>query len=154
MQTVTYIEMASNSFTGSTSNPSFSFQGGRPCNSLAWNNLSTEFLAAGFEKNRNDSAILIFDTGRSLPPASSDFIQTAPTSGSIFKTPAKDSGSTTTSSSSPSEYIRASIEIGLGETCHSLAWFKDHHDTIVAGMNSKNLKVFDVRCCDGSSAAR
>ena len=53
----------------------FLLQGGRPCNSLAWNNLSTEFLAAGFEKNRTDSAILIFDTGRSLPPSTSDFIQ-------------------------------------------------------------------------------
>jgi len=44
------------------------FQGGRPCNSLAWNNITTDFIAAGFEKNRSDSAILIFDNGRSLPP--------------------------------------------------------------------------------------
>jgi hypothetical protein len=121
---------------------------------LAWNIASTEFLAAGFEKNRNDCAILIFDTGRTLPPASAEFIPAVvPTSGSIFKTPSKDP-SPSPSAAPPSEYIRASIEIGLGETCHSLAWFKDHPDTIVAGMNSKNLKVFDVRCCDGSSSTR
>jgi len=70
-------------------------------------------LAAGFEKNRNDSAILIFDTGRTLPPASAaEFLSAAvPASNpsSIFnKTPSKDP---ILQSTPPAEYIRASIEV-------------------------------------------
>ena len=43
------------------------------------------------------------------------------------------------------DFIRASIELGLGETCHSLAWFHKNPETLVAGMNQKNLKIFDMR---------
>ena len=36
-------------------------------------------------------------------------------------------------------------ELAAGETCHSLAWWRNTPSTIVAGMNSKSLKIFDIR---------
>ena len=37
------------------------------------------------------------------------------------------------------------LELATGETCHSLAWWRDRPTTIVAGMNGKSLKIFDIR---------
>ena len=43
------------------------------------------------------------------------------------------------------DLIGASIEIGMGETCNSLAWLHKSPETLVAGMNLKNLRIFDIR---------
>lgn len=37
------------------------------------------------------------------------------------------------------------VELATGETCHSLAWWRNKPTTIVAGMNGKSLKIFDIR---------
>ena len=33
----------------------------------------------------------------------------------------------------------------MGETCNSLAWLHKSPETLVAGMNLKNLRIFDIR---------
>lgn len=111
---------------------------GRPVNDLSWNHIAPDLLAAGYEKNRNDHCLLIFDTSRTLAPPA--------------ELPVPAGSAPKLSSKGGKDFLRATVEIGLGETCHSLSWFKDHPDTVVAGMNLKNLKIFDVRACESSSS--
>ena len=105
---------------------------GRSCNDLAWNPVKTNYLAAAYDKNRSDHSILIFDTN--LTPA--------------------EKSSSSSSRKPANNYIGPSVEIGLGEACHSLAWFHSNPDTLVAGMNLKNLKIFDLRLSDASGSPR
>ena len=48
--------------SGGTAIKEFGPKTGRACNDLAWNPKFTNYIAAGYEKNRSDSCILIFDT--------------------------------------------------------------------------------------------
>ena len=60
------------------SNLEFGPKTGRACNDLAWNPKYTNYLAAAYEKNRNDSSILIFDT--SLKTSANVVVDSASTS--------------------------------------------------------------------------
>ena len=70
-------------YTIYTQRPVFSYlefgpKTGRACNDLAWNPKYTNYLAAAYEKNRNDSSILIFDT--SLKTSTNVVVDSASTS--------------------------------------------------------------------------
>ena len=101
---------------------------GRACNDLAWNPKITNYLAAAYEKNRSDNCIMIFDTSMS-PPSQSE--STSTMSKMVNK--------------SSKDLIKPICELGMGETCNSLAWFHKNPDTLVAGMNLKNLRIYDLR---------
>jgi len=118
-------------YAGGAAIKEFGPKSGRACNDLAWNPKFTNYLAAAYDKSRNDHSILIFDTA--LAPPS----QTEASSSAVAKIVSKTSTS--------KDFIRASIEVGLGEQCHSLAWFHKNPETLIAGMNMKNLKIFDMR---------
>lgn len=128
---------------------------GRVCHGMAWNLKRPYVLAAGYEKSRNDYAILIFDTSRTsypplLPAVTGNPGNTAsPNLASLAAATASATLSSVgfTKNSSGEDFITSVTEIGYGDACHSLAWFRDiQPDVILAGMNSKNLKAFDVRC--------
>ena len=108
---------------------------GRACNDLAWNPKSTHFLAAAYEKNRNDNCVMVFDTSL-LPPSQSE---SASAMSKMVNKSTKD-------------LIRATYELGMGETCNSLAWFHKNPDTLVAGMNLKNLRIYDLRISSRSQS--
>ena len=65
----------------------FGPKSGRACNDLAWNPKFTNYLAAAYDKSRNDHSILIFDT--SLAPPS----QTEASSSAVAKIVSKSSTS-------------------------------------------------------------
>ena len=114
----------------------------RPCNDLAHHRIRPEIFAIGYERSRHDYAILVFDTTRGSAPEGQEN-----NSGRI--SPALSQG-TSLSHQKPSNNVisdsnSAFAEIEYGSTCHSLCWFRDEPDTLVAGINSKFLKVFDIR---------
>ena len=47
----------------------------------------------------------------------------------------------------------AITEIGPGDTCHSISWFREQPDLLIFGINSKNLKVHDLRMSGTAKAA-
>ncbi|KAJ8731079.1 hypothetical protein PYW07_004243 [Mythimna separata] len=99
----------------------------RLCNSVAWSPLETNMLAVAMEKHRSDHCILLWDVYR----------------GSTLSEEAKptDSGS----SSSATEAPRPLAEMGLSETAHCVTWANFSSRTLVASMNLKYIKIFDLR---------
>ena len=88
----------------------------RVCNTLSWNPLEHTNLAAGLEKHRSDFSIIMWDVGQL-----SSFV------------------------SKPVEALKPVFEQGLSEVTHSLAWFLSQPKVLVAGMNNKHLKIYDLR---------
>ena len=109
----------------------------RPCNDLAHHRIRPEILAVGYEKSRHDFAILVFDTTRGTANEGQDSI-----SGRVSPASSQGPGSTHQKTLQPAS---AFAEIEFGSTCHSLCWFRDEPDTLCAGINTKFLKVFDIR---------
>ena len=109
---------------------------GRACNDLAWNPKITNYLAAAYDKNRSDNCIMIFDSSMS-PPSQSE--STSTMSKMVNK--------------SSKDLIKPICELGMGETCNSLAWFHKNPDTLVAGMNLKNLRIYDLRISSRSGSS-
>ena len=54
-------------YAGGAALKEFGPKTGRACNDLAWNPTFSNYLAAAYEKNRNDHSILVFDTLLSPP---------------------------------------------------------------------------------------
>lgn len=92
----------------------------RPCSSIAWNPVECNLLAAGLEKYRTDYAIIVWDVAKQ-------------SFGNIIHEHPFQTGS------------RAVVELGFSETTNSLQWFGNQPKTLVCGMNSKFLKIFDLR---------
>ena len=74
-------------YAGGAAIKEFGPKSGRACNDLAWNPKFTNYLAAAYDKSRNDNSILIFDT--SLAPPS----QTEASSSAVAKIVSKSSTS-------------------------------------------------------------
>ena len=72
-------------YAGGAAIKEFGPKSGRACNDLAWNPKFTNYLAAAYDKSRNDHSILIFDT--SLAPPS----QTEASSSAVAKIVSKSS---------------------------------------------------------------
>ncbi|XP_035440073.2 GATOR complex protein MIOS [Spodoptera frugiperda] len=105
----------------------------RLCNSVSWSHMENNMLAVAMEKNRSDHCILIWDVYR----------------GSILSEEAKATDAA--SSSSVTEAPRPLAEMGLSETAHCVTWANFSSRTLIASMNLKYIKIFDLR--DMSSKA-
>ncbi|XP_022838047.1 GATOR complex protein MIOS [Spodoptera litura] len=99
----------------------------RLCNSVSWSHMETNMLAVAMEKNRSDHCILIWDVYR----------------GSILSEEAKVTDAA--SSSSVAEAPRPLAEMGLSETAHCVTWANFSNRTLIASMNLKYIKIFDLR---------
>ncbi|KAK3891191.1 hypothetical protein Pcinc_004907 [Petrolisthes cinctipes] len=97
----------------------------RPVSCVGWSSQEPQLLAAGLEKVRTDHSVVVCDVNRPTHPQPySTFDQRNSASGDLLKPLA---------------------EYGLAETTHSLAFSLHTHRTLIAGMNNKHIKVFDLR---------
>ncbi|XP_043215584.1 GATOR complex protein MIOS-A-like isoform X2 [Amphibalanus amphitrite] len=101
----------------------------RQCNAVAWERNGSNLLAVGLDKHRNDSSIFVWDATGAPGQLSSSRLGMEP--------------------------AKPYLEIGNSESTSSLAWFKQPK-VLVAGMNNRTLKVFDlrVRATDRTGLAR
>lgn len=103
----------------------------RSCIYLNWNPVDSHLLAEGLEKYRNDSCINIWN---------------------IHHKPGNELGDRQRYSSSHSESSGAIhtpyVEIGgPSDTTASFCWFKKEPRTFVTGMNTRYLRIYDLRDC-------
>lgn len=89
-----------------------------------WNPVDNNLLATGFEKHRSDHSIQVWD---------------------VMKSPFQPNSYSASGSQGAPDTIRPIIEIGLSDTAHSISWLNQSANTLVAGINSRNLKVIDIR---------
>ncbi|XP_068202400.1 GATOR2 complex protein MIOS-A [Palaemon carinicauda] len=94
----------------------------RPVNSLSWNTQEPQLLAAGLDRGRSEPSVIIWDVTRGSQPSSY---------GSEQKNSSSD--------------VKPMVEFGLNETCQSLAFSMHTSRTLIAGMNNKHIKLFDIR---------
>nr|XP_006821083.1 PREDICTED: WD repeat-containing protein mio-like [Saccoglossus kowalevskii] len=104
----------------------------RTCHTLSWNPIDSNFLAAAFgEKSRYDPSILIWDIN--AKPAVE--LSSTPERTRTFPTNIDSSSSVT----------KPVAEFGASETTMSLAWSYHEQQTLIAGMNNKHLRLYDLR---------
>ncbi|XP_073956943.1 LOW QUALITY PROTEIN: GATOR complex protein mio [Choristoneura fumiferana] len=97
----------------------------RLCNSVAWSHVETNMLGVALEKHRSDHCILVWDVTRGMGTSEESLqTDTAP--------PTQDAS-------------RPIAEMGLSETCHNVAWTNSSNRTLLASMNMKFIKIFDLR---------
>ncbi|XP_034247778.1 GATOR complex protein MIOS-A isoform X2 [Thrips palmi] len=101
----------------------------RQCNTVAWNPTDPNLIAAGLEKHRTDHSVLLWN------------LQRCPLSNGH----STHHHASSSSSSSSMEPLRPSVELGLSETAHSLAWLRGQPKCLMVGLNGKHLKLFDFR---------
>ncbi|RVE52876.1 hypothetical protein evm_002533 [Chilo suppressalis] len=98
----------------------------RLCNSVSWSHVESNLLAVAMEKHRSDHCILIWDVNKgSATPAGY----------------AKNADST----ASQTDNAKPVAEMGLSETAHSVSWSNCSNRTLLASMNLKFIKIFDLR---------
>ncbi|XP_016136994.1 WD repeat-containing protein mio-like [Sinocyclocheilus grahami] len=101
----------------------------RQCNTLAWNPVDSNWLAAGLDKHRADFSVLIWDI-------SSKFSSEAVPAEKVRLSGDVDSGLVVT---------KSLYELGQNDACLSLCWLpRDHQKLLLAGMH-RNLAIFDLR---------
>ncbi|XP_072401443.1 GATOR2 complex protein MIOS isoform X2 [Diabrotica undecimpunctata] len=101
----------------------------RHCNAVLFNPLEHNLLAAGLDKYRSDSSILIWDINK-------------------FNScnDVNHSGRLAVNTMAPAvELVKPVAEFGTSEVTYSLAWFHGTSKVLAAGMNGKHIKVFDLR---------
>ncbi|XP_063825990.1 GATOR2 complex protein MIOS [Ostrinia nubilalis] len=103
-------------------NPRYS----RLCNSVSWSHVETNLLAVAMEKHRSDHCILLWDVNRgSTPPEESKSAEAA-----LVPTP---------------DSAKPLAEMGLSETAHNVSWSNCSNRTLLASVNLKYIKIFDLR---------
>ena len=110
--------------SGGTAIKEFGPKTGRACNDLAWNPKFTNYIAAGYEKNRSDSCILIFDTSLKSNEHA-EAVNTTQAS-STSSNPMSKIVSKPSTTSPAKDLIRASIELGIGESCNRYVYVRWH----------------------------
>ncbi|KAH3795999.1 hypothetical protein DPMN_149563, partial [Dreissena polymorpha] len=100
----------------------------RHCIYLSWNPVHTHFLAEGLDKARNESCIYIWDVN-------------ARTNNDLSVLQDRRYSS----SMAEASVVKPCLEIGAGDMTSSFSWFKKETWTFVAGMNGKQLRVYDLR---------
>ncbi|XP_049873651.1 GATOR complex protein MIOS [Pectinophora gossypiella] len=95
----------------------------RPCNSVSWSQVESNLLASALDKHRSDHCILLWDVNR---------------------TTALDEPAAGTSSQ-PADAAKPLAEMGLSETAHSVTWANCANRMLLASMNLKHIKIFDLR---------
>ncbi|KAG0717097.1 GATOR complex protein MIOS [Chionoecetes opilio] len=96
----------------------------RPVNSLAWSSQEPQLLAAGLDKVRTDHSVVVCDVTRPGQASSYTFDQRNSSSGEVLK---------------------PLMEYGNAETAHSVAFSLHTARTLMAGMNNKQIRLFDLR---------
>ncbi|KAG5872709.1 hypothetical protein JTB14_008803 [Gonioctena quinquepunctata] len=101
----------------------------RHCNAVLFNPIEYNLLAAGLEKYRSDSSILIWDINK--------FNSTSDTN---------NSGRMAVNTMAPAvELLKPVAELGTSEVTYSLSWFYGPNRLLASGMNGKNIKIYDLR---------
>ncbi|CAH1238277.1 MIOS [Branchiostoma lanceolatum] len=106
----------------------------RQCNSLAWHPNESNMLAAGLDKYRSDSSVLVWDINAKYIADSAN----SPDKSRVHR-------DSVGSGEGPSMVSKPLVELGASETALSLAWFTHESKTLLVGMNNKFLKIFDLR---------
>ncbi|XP_068829071.1 GATOR2 complex protein MIOS isoform X2 [Capricornis sumatraensis] len=101
----------------------------RQCNTLAWNPLDSNWLAAGLDKHRADFSVLIWDICSKYTP---DIVPMEKVRLSV--------GETETSLL----VTKPLYELGQNDACLSLCWLPRDQKLLLAGMH-RNLAIFDLR---------
>ncbi|XP_041104867.1 GATOR complex protein MIOS-like [Polyodon spathula] len=102
----------------------------RQCNTLAWNPVDCNWLAAGLDKHRADFSVLIWDISSKFTPEAS--VTTDKIRLSAGDT---DAGLVVT---------KPLYELGQNDACLSLCWLPRDQKLLLAGMH-RNLAIFDLR---------
>ncbi|CAG9786998.1 unnamed protein product [Diatraea saccharalis] len=95
----------------------------RLCNSVSWSREESNLLAVAMEKHRSDHCILIWDVNKGSSPPDE-------TQNSVM---------------AQSDNAKPVAEMGLSETAHSVSWSNRSNRTLLASMNLKFIKIFDLR---------
>lgn len=102
----------------------------RQCNTLAWNPLESNWLAAGLDKHRADFSVLIWDiSSKYIPEVTVPVEKVRLASGDI------ETGLVVT---------KPLYELGQNDACLSLSWLPRDQKLLLAGMH-RNLAIFDLR---------
>nr|XP_023658371.1 GATOR complex protein MIOS [Paramormyrops kingsleyae]XP_023658372.1 GATOR complex protein MIOS [Paramormyrops kingsleyae]XP_023658373.1 GATOR complex protein MIOS [Paramormyrops kingsleyae] len=102
----------------------------RQCNTLAWNPVDSNWLAAGLDKHRADFSVLIWDISSKFTPEAS-----VPAEKIRLSSGDTDSGVVVT---------KPLYELGQNDACLSLCWLPRDQKLLLAGMH-RNLAIFDLR---------
>ncbi|XP_034030196.1 GATOR complex protein MIOS [Thalassophryne amazonica] len=102
----------------------------RQCNTLAWNPVDNNLLAAGLDKHRADFSVLIWDISSKFSPEASAAAEKIRLSSVDL-----DSGTVLT---------KPLYELGQNDACLSLCWLPRDPKLLLAGMH-RNLAIFDLR---------
>ncbi|XP_038624378.1 GATOR complex protein MIOS isoform X3 [Tachyglossus aculeatus] len=103
----------------------------RQCNTLAWNPLDSNWLAAGLDKHRADFSVLVWDVCSPYGP------EAAAAAAAVTEKarPEAEAGPVVT---------KPLYELGQNDACLSLCWLPRDQKMLLAGMH-RNLAVFDLR---------
>ncbi|KAJ8949341.1 hypothetical protein NQ314_008261 [Rhamnusium bicolor] len=102
---------------------------GRQCNAVLFNPNDCHLIAAGLDKYRSDSSVLIWDINKFSGNSDSN-----------------NSGRLAVNTMAPAvELVKPVAEFGTSETTNSLAWFHGTSRLLACGMNMKNIKIYDMR---------
>ncbi|NP_001091443.1 GATOR complex protein MIOS-B [Xenopus laevis] len=102
----------------------------RQCNTLAWNPLDSNWLAAGLDKHRADFSVLIWDISSKYTP------EVAVPTEKVRLAPGD--------SETCSVVTKPLYELGQNDACLSLCWLPRDQKLLLAGMH-RNLAIFDLR---------
>uniref|UniRef100_A0A8D0L612 Meiosis regulator for oocyte development n=1 Tax=Sphenodon punctatus TaxID=8508 RepID=A0A8D0L612_SPHPU len=102
----------------------------RQCNTLAWNPLDSNWLAAGLDKHRADFSVLIWDISSKYTPEAAVATEKVRLS----------SGDT----EAGLVVTKPLYELGQNDACLSLFWLPRDQKLLLAGMH-RNLAIFDLR---------
>ncbi|KAK5600369.1 hypothetical protein CRENBAI_025252 [Crenichthys baileyi] len=102
----------------------------RQCNTLAWNPVDSNLLAAGLDKHRADFSVLIWDI-------SSKFAPETIVAAEKIRLSSVDLDSSTV-------VTKPLYELGQNDACLSLCWLLRDTKLLLAGMH-RNLAIFDLR---------
>ncbi|XP_056374911.1 GATOR complex protein MIOS isoform X2 [Hyla sarda] len=102
----------------------------RQCNTLAWNPVDSNWLAAGLDKHRADFSVLIWDISSKYTPDTTVAMEKVRLS----------AGDNETSM----VVTKPLYELGQNDACLSLCWLPRDQKLLLAGMH-RNLAIFDLR---------
>lgn len=102
----------------------------RQCNTLAWNPVDSNLLAAGLDKHRADFSVLIWDISSKFSPEVS-------VAAEKIRLSSVDLDSSTV-------VTKPLYELGQNDACLSLCWLLRDSKLLLAGMH-RNLAIFDLR---------
>ncbi|XP_067022252.1 GATOR2 complex protein MIOS-A-like [Acropora muricata] len=115
----------------------------RQCNSVAWNPVETNLLAAGLDKARNDASLLVWDINVQLSVRDSGS-QERRHSGA----PGGRQSPVTVGAGYPIDPSttgnRPLAELSTSDPILSMAWSYDHN-MLICGQGPKFLRIFDIR---------